>query len=177
MDEDQIYDDYLEQSSENMFPAYRYWRDGEIIGDTLDIFISVNYGDPEVIGVYEEDDHWVVTIQKDGVEQEKKFLMMELEVPEGGIFIGSEHPSDDEIEVETDMSPGVPAELPDIPSEGETPMEPGTSVLPDIDDSADVQVDSGEDNVEVDLGVDLESEGSIEDLIIGQLDILLDSDG
>lgn len=164
MDEDQIYDDYLLESKEYTFPAYRYWKNGEVLGDNLDVFLNVVYGDPEVIGVTEEDDHWVANIIKEGEEQEKKFLVTEYEVGEDGVYPYSEYPTDEVEEAETEMTPFEPPTLPDIPPAEETPMEPDESVLPDIDDSEDTQVISGEDNIEIDYGEDLKSEGSIEDI-------------
>lgn len=164
MDEDQIYDDYLLESKEYTFPAHRYWKNGEVLGDNLDVFLNVVYGDPEVIGVTEEDDHWVANITKEGEEQEKKFLVTEYEVGDDGVYPYSEYPTDEVEEAETEMTPFEPPTLPDIPPAEETPMEPDESVLPDTDDSEDTQVISGEDNIEIDYGEDLKSEGSIEDI-------------
>jgi len=178
MDEDQIYDDYLEESKQYEFPACRYWRDGEVLGDNLEIFINLAYGDPEVVvGVTEEGDHWTAVIQKEGVEQEKKFLVKEVEVPLGSDFPYSEYPSDTLEEETVPMGPDTPVELPDIPPAEETQMETEPSVIPDVDDSGDVQVESGEDNIDVDFGTDLKSEGSIDDIPDESILLALDSEG
>lgn len=178
MDEDQIYDDYLEETKQYIFPACRYWRDGEVLGDNLEIFINLTYGDPEVIvGVTEEDGHWVATIQKDGVEQEKKFLIEEVEVPLGGDFPYSQYPSERLEEDTTEMSPNTPLELPDLPPAEETDMVTEVSDIPDSDDSGDVQVESGEDNVDIDYGTELKSEGSIEDIPDDSITIVVSEDG
>lgn len=178
MDEDQIYDDYLKESKKYRFPACRYWRDGEVLGDNLEIFINLTYGDPEVIvGVTEEDGYWVATIQKEGVEQEKKFPIEDVEVPLEADFPYSQYPSERLDEDTVQMNPSTPLELPDLPPAEETDMVPEASDIPDSDDSGDVQVDSGEDNVDIDYGTELKSEGSIEDIPDDSITIVVGEDG
>lgn len=164
MDEDKIDEEYLVESREYQFPAYRYWKDGEILGDNLDIFLAVEYGDPEVIGVIPEDDHWVAQIFKDGVEQEKKFIMVEYEVGPDGLLPYSEYPSDLPTESETDMAPTPPSNIPDAPAGDETAMTEEPSDIPDVDDSQDVQVESGEDGEHVVEGFEDQPDKEFEQL-------------
>lgn len=177
MDEDQIYDDYLEESKKYLFPACRYWVDGQVVGDNLDVFINYTFGDPEeIVGTTEEDGYWVTLIIKEGVEQEKKYPITEVGVLEGEEFPFTEYPTDTPEDIDTPMEPSVPEELPDIPETDETTMEDQPTELPDIDDSEDIQVESGEDNIEFEFE-DPESEGSIDNIPEGAVEITIDEDG
>ena len=144
------------ENSESTFPAYRYWKDGELLGDNFDIYISVVYGDPEVLGVTQAEDYWVAEVVKDGVHQEKKFFSQDYFLAEGETPPYSEHPQ--RVEEYVEKEPEAPTtETQPVGEDGVVaPVIPPEVVLPPEQDTGDIIVGSG-NGPEVDYGVPLES--------------------
>lgn len=144
-------EDHIFSEQEYNFPPYRYWLDGEIIGDNFDVFITVEYGSPEVIGVRPEDDHWIVEITKDGEHQTKEFFATEYRLTEGEIPPFSQEPIVEEI-ITTDT-------MEDAPEEEQVPIDPDDSTSEDIPESyVDETVIDPEDSV-AQSGAGFETEG------------------
>jgi len=144
------------ENSESTFPAYRYWKDGELLGDNFDIYISVVYGDPEVLGVTQAEDYWIAVITKEGVVQEKKFFSEDYVLSEGETPPFSDYPrktseylevfpNTQENNIEDSTTDGIVQDV--IAS----PLE-----QTEVPDQGDVVVGVGEGD-QVDYGVPLET--------------------
>lgn len=164
MDENVAYEEYESERLNNEFPAYRYWKNGVVVGDNLDVFFEVQFGNAEIVGTYPEEELWVVTIEQEGSLREVSYKLNEYEVVDGEEPPYSELPEEYIEEYETSMGEAPDIVPEELPTDGEVGMVPDESEEIVVDDSEDVQVDNGDNGIEILPEPEPESAGSIEDL-------------